>query len=82
MKSWATKSLGKLKNVKNIEPLVKLLHDNDPKIRLAAVKAFAELGDRKALNPLISALGDDDWDIRKEIENALNQIDKDWMKNL
>ncbi len=82
IKSWAAMALGKLKNIDNIEPFTQLLKEKDDKIRISAAKALGEIGNKDAISSLIEALGDDNWDVRKEIENALNQIDPDWMNNL
>ena len=43
---------------------------------------LTRLAKKDAIKPLIEALGDDNWDLRKEIENSLNQIDPDWMSYL
>lgn len=75
-------ALGKLKDINSIEPFTQLLKENDDKIRLSAIKALGEIGNKDAIKPLIETLGDDNWDIRKEVENALNQIDPDWMSYL
>ena len=45
-------------------------------------KALGEIGNKDAIKPLIEALGDDNWDVKKEIEKALNLIDEDWMNYL
>jgi HEAT repeat protein len=82
VKSWAAMALGRLKDIESIGPFIQLLKEKDNKIRLSAVKALGEIGNKDAIEPLIEALGEDNWDIRKEIENALNRIDPDWMGSL
>ncbi|MFX1549754.1 MAG: HEAT repeat domain-containing protein [Promethearchaeota archaeon] len=82
IKSWAAMALGKLKDVDSIEPFIQLLKEKDDKIRISAIKALGEIGNKEAIKPLINILGDYNWDVRKEIENALNQIDPDWMSYL
>jgi HEAT repeat protein len=82
IKSWAAMALGKIKDVDSIEPFIQLLKENDDKIRLSAVKALGEIGNKDAIKPLIEILGDDNWDIKKEVENALNLINPDWMEEL
>ena len=44
--------------------------------------SLGEVGDIKAIKPLSNLMADDDWDVRKEVEKALNQIDSDWMSFL
>ena len=58
-------ALGNLENIENIDPFVLLLKDNDPKIRLAAIKALAKIGNTDAIRPLSNLLVDHD--IRKEV---------------
>jgi HEAT repeat protein len=82
IKSWAAMALGKLKNVDSIEPFIQLLKETDSKIRISSAKALGDIGTKEAIKPLVEALGDDNWDVRKEVENALNRIDPDWMSNL
>lgn len=82
IKSWAAMALGKLKDVDSIDPFIQLLKENDIKIKISAIKALGEIGNKDAIKPLIQALGDDNWDVRKELEIALNNIDPDWMSYL
>jgi HEAT repeat protein len=82
IKSWAAMALGKLKDVDSIEPFILLLKETDVKIRISSVKALGEIGSKEAIKPLVETLGDDNWDVRKEVENALNKIDPDWMSHL
>ena len=82
IQGWAAKSLGKLKNIKDLSPIVQLLKNKDQKIRISAINALADIGDKKAVEPLINALGDDIWEVRKEIEIALQKIDPNWIKKI
>ena len=76
------KSKGKLKDLKNIDPLIKMLNDYDNKIRLSAVKALGNIGNNEAIEPLIQKLGDDDWNVKKQVEKSLHKIDPNWMNYL
>ena len=71
-----------LKEIDSIEPIILLLKDSDDKIRISAARALGEIGNKEAINFLIEVLGDDNWDVRKEIEIALNRIDPKWMNFL
>ena len=82
IKSWAAMALGKIKDIDSIEPFIQLLKENDDKIRLSAVRALGEIGNKDAIKPLIEILGDDNWDVKKEVESALNRINPDWMEEL
>ena len=82
IKSWAAMALGKIKDIDSIEPFIQLLKENDDKIRLSAVRALGEIGNKDAIKPLAEILGDDNWDVKKEVENALNRINPDWMEEL
>jgi HEAT repeat protein len=59
-----------------------MLEDNDPKIRIAAAKALGQIRNKDALEPLAKSLWDDDWNVRKEVEVALNRIDPNWLKSM
>jgi HEAT repeat protein len=59
-----------------------MLKDNDPKIRIASARALGQIEKKEALEPLAKSLWDDDWNVRKEVEIALNKIDSDWLKSL
>jgi HEAT repeat protein len=71
-----------LENIKDITPIIDMLKDADPKIRIASAKALSEIGNKDALLHLKKSLWDDDWNVRKEVEIALDKIDPNWLKNL
>ena len=71
---------GKFENIRDISPFIEMLNDDDPKIRIVAAKALGQIGKSDALEPLANALWDNEWDVRKEIEAALNNIDSNWLK--
>jgi HEAT repeat protein len=82
IKSWIALALGKLENINDISPFIDMLKDRDPKIRIASARALSQIGNREALKALSKSLWDDNWDVRKEVEMALNKIDPNWLKNL
>ncbi|NVM17078.1 MAG: HEAT repeat domain-containing protein [Candidatus Lokiarchaeota archaeon] len=82
IKSWIALALGKFENISDITPFVEMLKDSDPKIRIASAKALGQIGNREALDYLAKSLWDDNWNVRKEVEVALNKIDSDWLKSL
>jgi HEAT repeat protein len=82
IKSWIALALGKFENISDITPFIDMLKDRDPKIRIASARALGQMGNKKALEALSKTLWDDNWDVRKEVESALNKIDSNWLKNL
>jgi HEAT repeat protein len=56
---------------KAAELLIKLLFEEEKKLRESAVKALARIGGDKALDPLIEALKDDETKVRQEAAKAL-----------
>jgi HEAT repeat protein len=66
----AAKALGKTKDDRAIEPLIKvLMSENWP--RQEAAKALKGFGDARVVKPLISALNDKDWHLREAAAEAL-----------
>ncbi|MFB0560775.1 MAG: HEAT repeat domain-containing protein [Candidatus Lokiarchaeia archaeon] len=67
--------LGRIKNAKNIEELIKVLnHEKNPKIRRTAAEYLGDLKDKRAVEPLIQTLKNDEEDIRAEAAKALGSI--------
>jgi HEAT repeat protein len=52
----SAKALGKLKDEKAVEPLIKLLKDPVYKVRADAATALKEIGDDRAVAPMIEVL--------------------------
>ena len=67
----ATFGLGKLGDVRAVEPLVGALRDVSPGVREGAVLALEAIGDVRAVEPLIDALGDHHATVRKSAAKAL-----------
>ncbi len=57
-----------------VEPLIRILSDNDERVRRSAADALGEIGDVRAVEPLIKVLGDDSWRVRWPAVEALGKI--------
>lgn len=75
-RSIAALMLGKTRDKKAFEPLVKMLENGDfPGIRMAAAKGLGSLGDKRAVGPLINALeNSDNNNVKMETAWALNLL--------
>ncbi len=60
----AANTLGKLGDIRAVEPLITALKDGDAGVRSRAVSALGKLGDVRAVDPLIIALKDEDRYVR------------------
>ncbi|QWR77458.1 HEAT repeat domain-containing protein [Candidatus Magnetomonas plexicatena] len=67
-------TLGKLKCVEAIDPLVKLLRSSLRDIRREAAHALVEIADERCVDSLIEALSDDDGHVRKQSIYALRKL--------
>ncbi len=56
---------------KAVEPLISLLADTDPLVRVAAVEALGKLGDVESATNLADLYGDPDWRVRYALGTAL-----------
>jgi hypothetical protein len=63
IKRAAIASLGRSRDRRAVQPLIRLLGDENRVIREAAVRALGAFGDG-AVEPLIESLGNEDWHIR------------------
>ncbi|MFN7926454.1 MAG: HEAT repeat domain-containing protein [Blastocatellia bacterium] len=68
--------LGKTCHKKSTEPLLTLLQDKDPLVRVAGIDALAHLGDEEAIEPLIEIVKDPDWRVRFVVGPALCAFQK------
>ena len=78
-RSWAPRrevalALGKLREPRAVEPLIKLLKSYNPYLRKAAVEALSEIGDPRAVGPLITCLQDRNRWVRDKAIQALGRI--------
>jgi HEAT repeat protein len=67
-------ALGKIGDVRAVEPLKILLIDRSEDVRVAAAQALGELGDSRAIEALIRALNDTYPDLQREAEFSLLKI--------
>jgi HEAT repeat protein len=67
--------LGRLGDVRAVDPLIELLSDADQDLRRSAVEALGRIGDPKAIGPLLKVLGnqEDEWAV-EPVRNALVQL--------
>lgn len=63
-----------LTDVDTLSPLVEILQDSDPDLRLQAALALGEQRDRRAVAPLMDALNDPDMNVRYHIIEALGKL--------
>lgn len=68
--------LGNSCHKKSVEPLLAILQDKDPLVRVAVVEALAKLGDEAAIDPLIEVIQDSDWRVRFAVGPALCAFQK------
>ena len=64
-----------------MEPLVKVLQDEDLDVRMNAAWALGAIGDPRAVEPLIKALEDEHLRVRGTAASALIRIDPGWWEN-
>jgi len=67
--------IGKLKEKKDVDGLIKALRDKDSDIRLEVAYALGEIKDKRAVEPLIQALKDEDNFVREAAVEALEKIE-------
>jgi HEAT repeat protein len=77
----AVSSLGKLRDPKAAEPLIKLLEDRDPDVREAAVNALGLIGSELAIEPLVLTLVDPQSSIRQAAAYALRRTEPYWERS-
>lgn len=58
-----------------VEPLIQLLNDDDPEVRVRAAEALGRLGDDRAVGPLTDALNDRDETVRVFAKMGLKSIE-------
>lgn len=70
----AVESLGKIKDTRAVEPLIKALGDTHQDVRLKAVESLGKIQDSQAVPPLIDALKNKDEYVYWEAAEALGAI--------
>ena len=66
--------LGMTGHTRAVDPLIELLADRDPDVRLAAVKALGQLKHTRAVEPLLYASRDPDFSVREAADAALDAM--------
>ncbi len=74
LREGATRALGELWDVRAVEPLIRVLGDEDNQVRAGAASALGELRDGRAVRPLIAALQDKDMEVRVNAADALGAL--------
>lgn len=72
----AAMDLGTTGNVRAVEPLIRALDDNNPKVVLNAIWSLAEIGDLRAMDPLQQSLRHRDKSVREAAKKAVKRIYK------
>lgn len=70
----AVLALGRIGDIRAVEPLIALLEEDDRELVTVAAAALARLGDRRAFDALLGLLGDADLGVRQAAIGALNSI--------
>ena len=70
----AAESLGRLGDLRAVEPLIDTLWDDDARVRLKAAWALGMLGDPRALRPLQRLYRIEREDSRENIQDAMEMI--------
>ena len=76
----AAKVLGKIGDVKAVEPLIIKMRDKDFNVRKNAAVALCTIGDVRALEVMIVSLRDEAKDIREASAEFLDKADPKWLK--
>jgi HEAT repeat protein len=71
---YAASALGKIGDLKALQPLINALGDSDSNVRLFTANALGVLGDTRAEQPLNNLLKDKDARVRKIAAKAIKQI--------
>ena len=69
--AWA---LGKIGDLRAIDPLIRAFNDNDSYVQWSAAEALAEINESKTVELLIQALDDNSSDVRETAAQALGSI--------
>ncbi|NET86184.1 MAG: hypothetical protein F6J94_31215, partial [Moorea sp. SIO1F2] len=70
----AAYALGEIGTETTIDPLIKLLDDDDSDMRRSAASALVKIGTEASINPLIKLLDDDEYSVRRSAAYALGNI--------
>lgn len=64
----------KYQEASSVDLLVGALRDNDPKIKISAIKALGDMGDKKAIKPLCDFLTEKDQEICRVADESLAKL--------
>lgn len=78
---WAEKVIDSI-NIVHMNPILKLLENEDRDIRILAARIIGKTGNNLALKPLVNALDDKCWFVAKSAANALIEMGKDCMDEI
>lgn len=71
-------TLGRIGDVRAMEPLIAVLKDKDSWVRRGAAEALGWIGDARAVEPLIIALRDEMKNVRQSAAQSLERISPAW----
>lgn len=74
LRSCAAESLGRLGDKRAVDPLIKLLKDQENIMRFTAATSLGQIGDTRAVEPLIKALGDKEKAVCLVAARALGEL--------
>lgn len=77
----AVQFLGRIRHRQIVELLVPLLSDQEVLVRQATARALGAIGQASAIEPLVGSLADKDEHMCRIVEQALEQIDPEWMRS-
>lgn len=72
----AAETLGRIGDVRAVEPLIQALKDENDSVRQTAAYALGDIGDARALEALTQAKEDKSWFVRSAAKGALRKIQK------
>jgi signal transduction histidine kinase len=74
IRAAAAEALGKIGDIRAVEPLIDALKDTHHSVRRAAAEALGKIGDTHAVEPLIAALDDEHLDVRMSVIWSLRHL--------
>ena len=74
IRSEAARTLGKIRDVRVVLPLIKAVHDPQLDVRIRAIEALGEVGDDRAKPPLVNVLSAPHHMVRMEAAWALDRL--------
>lgn len=73
----ASRVLGMLQTPEAVQPLISLLHNTEPSVRLNAAQALGELGNPEAISSLAALANDPEWEVRSKAMEAIGALHAD-----